>query len=133
MITPEIAKKYFGNEDPINKTVILDNTKHEFKVTGVFEPFPANAHMHPEILMSFNTLKDSLIYGEKQLETNFGNNSFYTYLLMPKGYNMDVISRQLNPFLDKYVHLQGMPANVKTHQATKLTIQKLTDIHLRSH
>ncbi|MGN6639507.1 MAG: ABC transporter permease [Mucilaginibacter sp.] len=133
MLTAEIAKKYFGSEDPMNKTVILDNTKHEFKVTGIFEPFPPNAHMHPDILISFNTLKDSLIYGEKQLETNFGNNSFYTYLLMPKGYNMDMISRQLPSFLDKYVHLQGMPPNVKTHQATKLSIQKLTDIHLRSH
>ena len=133
MLTPEIAKKYFGNEDPINKTVSLDNIKHEFKVTGIFEPFPANAHMHPDILMSFNTLKDTLIYGEKQLETNFGNNSFYTYLLMPKGYNMDIISRQMPSFLDKYVHLKGMPGNVKTHQATKLSIQKLTDIHLQSH
>jgi len=133
MVTQEIAKKYFGNEDPINKTVILDNTKREFKVTGVFQPLPANAHMHPNILMSFNTLKDSLIYGEKQLETNFGNNSFFTYLLMPKGYNMDIIARQMPSFLDKYVHLPGMPPNVKTHQATKLSIQKLTDIHLRSH
>lgn len=133
MLTPEVAKKYFGSEDPMNKTVILDNTKHEFKVTGIFEPFPPNAHMHPDILISFNTLKDSLIYGEKQLETNFGNNSFYTYLLMPKGYNMDMISRQLPSFLDKYVHLPGMPPNVKTHQATKLSIQKLTDIHLHSH
>lgn len=133
MLTDEIAKKYFGNEDPINKTIILDNIKHEFKVTGVFEPLPSNSHMHPNILMSFNTLKDTAIYGEKQLETNFGNNSFYTYLLMPKGYNMQVISGQLNAFLDKYVHLPGMPPNVKTHQATKLTIQKLTDIHLQSH
>jgi len=133
MITPEIAKKYFGSEDPINKTVILDNTKHEFKVTGIFEPFPSNAHMHPNMLVSFNTLKDSVIYGEKQLETNFGNNSFYTYLLLPKNYNSETISRQLNSFLDKYVHLPGMPPNIKTSQATKLTIQKLTDIHLQSH
>src|SRR6201985_3378059 len=103
MITAEIAKKYFGNDDPINKTVILDNTKHEFKVTGIFEPFPSNAHMHPNMLFSFNTLKDSLIYGEKQLETNFGNNSFYTYLLLPKGYNADKISAQLPNFLDEYV------------------------------
>lgn len=133
MITPEIAKKYFGNEDPINKAVTLDNTKHEFTVTGVFEPLPSNAHMHPNMLFSFNTLKDSVIYGEKQLETNYGNNSFYTYLLLPKNYNAETISRQLNSFLDKYVHMPGMPPNVKTSKATKLTMQKLTDIHLKSH
>jgi putative ABC transport system permease protein len=133
MLTPEVAKKYFGNEDPINKTVILSNIKHGFKVSGIFEPFPPNAHMHPEILMSFNTLRDTNIYGEKQLETNFGNNSFYTYLLMPKGYNMDIITRQLPDFVDKYMPRDGLPASIKMHQTTKLTIQKLTDIHLQSH
>ena len=133
MITSEIAKKYFGDEDPINKTIILDNTKHEFKVTGVFEPFPQNSHMHPNILMSFNTLKDTLIYGEKQLETSYSNNSFYTYLLLPKNYNAEMVSRQLNNFLDKYVHMPGMPPNIKTSQTTKLTMEKLTDIHLKSH
>ncbi|MDB5153476.1 MAG: FtsX-like permease family protein, partial [Mucilaginibacter sp.] len=30
MLTEEIAKKYFGDQDPINKTILLDNTKHEF-------------------------------------------------------------------------------------------------------
>jgi putative ABC transport system permease protein len=83
--------------------------------------------------MSFNTLKDTAIYGEKQLETNFSNNSFYTYLLLPKNYNSEMISRQLTVFLDKYVHMQGTPPNLKTSQVTKLTMQKLTDIHLRSH
>ncbi|MFI5159860.1 MAG: ABC transporter permease [Sphingobacteriales bacterium] len=133
MLTPEVAKKYFGSENPINKTVILSNIKHGFKVTGIFKPFPTNAHMHPEILMSFNTLRDTNIYGEKQLETNFGNNSFFTYLLMPKGYNMDMITRQLPDFIDKYMPRGGVPANIKMHQTTKLTLQKLTDIHLQSH
>ena len=133
MITSEIAKKYFGDDDPINKTIILDNTKHEFKVTGVFEPFPANSHMHPNILMSFNTLKDTVIYGEKRMETDYGNNSFYTYLLLPKNYNAEMISKQLNYFLDKYVHMPGTPPNIKTSQTTKLTMEKLTDIHLKSH
>ncbi|GAC1300549.1 MAG: ABC transporter permease [Mucilaginibacter sp.] len=133
MMTEAIAKKYFGDADPMNKTVLLDNNKHEFKVTGIFEPFPANSHMHPDILMSFNTLKDPVIYGEKQLQTNYGNNSFYTYLLFPKDYNVSRVEAQLPDFLDKYVHFQGMPGNMKTHQVTKLTIQKLTDIHLRSH
>ncbi|MDP9049013.1 MAG: ABC transporter permease, partial [Bacteroidota bacterium] len=133
MLTEAVARKYFGDSDPMNKTILLDNNKHEFKVTGLFKPFPANSHMHPEILMSFNTLKDTAVYGEKQLATNYGNNSFFTYLLFPKDYNVTRIESQLPDFLDKYVHFPGMPGNIKTHQATKLTIQKLTDIHLRSH
>ncbi|TWJ04892.1 putative ABC transport system permease protein [Mucilaginibacter frigoritolerans] len=133
MMTEATAKRYFGDEDPINKTIQLDNNKHEFKVTGIYKAFPSNSHLHPDLLLSFSTLKDSTIYGEKQLETNFGNNAFYTYLLFPKNYNVGRIESQLPYFLDNYVHLPGMPGNVKTHQATKLTLQKLTDIHLTSH
>jgi putative ABC transport system permease protein len=133
MLTPSVAKKYFGDADPMNKTVILDNNKHAFKVTGIFNDFPVNSHMHPDILLSFNTLKDSTMYGEKQLATNFGNNAFYTYLMFPKNYNVDRIRAQLPDFLDKYVNFQGMPGNIKTHQVTALTLQKLTDIHLTSH
>jgi len=133
MLTPAIAKKYFGDADPMNKTVILANNKRGFKVTGIFNPFPANSHMHPDILLSFTTLNDNTIYGEKQLATNFGNNAFYTYLMFPKGYNVDHIRSQLPDFLDNYVHLQGMPGNLKTHNTTALTLQKLTDIHLTSH
>src|SRR5665213_87810 len=133
MLTPAIAKKYFGDADPMNKTVILDNNKHAFKVTGIFSDFPVNSHMHPDILLSFNTLKDAAIYGEKQLATNFGNNSCYTYLMFQKNYNVARIRAQLPDFLDKYVNFQGMPGNIKTHQVTALTLQKLTDIHLTSH
>jgi putative ABC transport system permease protein len=133
MMTEAMAKKYFEDEDPINKTVLLDNNKHEFKVTGIYQPFPSNSHLHPEILMSFSTLKDTTIYGEKQLETNYGNNAFYTYLLFPKNYNVDRIETQLPAFLDKYVPQRGLPVNQKPHQAFKLGLQKLTDIHLRSH
>ncbi|MCR8556865.1 ABC transporter permease [Mucilaginibacter sp. BJC16-A38] len=133
MLTEDVARKYFGDEDPINKSILLDNLKHNFKVTGIFKAFPANSHMHPEILMSFNTLKDTAVYGEKQLETNYGNNSFYTYLLFPKDYNADRVKAQLPDFLDKYVHFQGMPGNLKTHQVTKLELENLTDIHLKSH
>jgi putative ABC transport system permease protein len=133
MLTEKLAHKYFGDEDPLNKSIILDNTKHEYKVTGIFKPFPLNAHMHPEILMSFNTLNDTAIYGANQLQTNYGNNAFYTYLLLQKNYNAENISRQLPAFLNTYVHFPGMPGNIKTSTITKLTLQKLTDIHLRSH
>ena len=140
MLTAAIAKKYFGNEDPMNKTIVVDSkwlpvsrSRHEFKVTGIFEPFPANSHMHPEILMSFSTLKDPAFLGEKDLQTDYGENAFFTYLLFPKNYNIARVEAQLPAFLDEYVHPDGMPGNAKTHLGIKLELQKLTDIHLTSH
>jgi putative ABC transport system permease protein len=130
MLSEDIAKKYFGSEDPINKGLRLDDNKHEFTVTGIFKAFPQNSHMHPEIMLSFNTLKDSTLFGKIDLDADFGSNFIYTYLKFPKGYNTARIESQLPQFLDKYVNLGG---KVKTHIQTKIEFQKLTDIHLRSH
>ena len=132
VMTPEIARKYFGDTDPINKVVRLDN-KYNFKVTGLFNPLPSNSHFHPTLLLSFNTLKDSAIYGERNLMTNWGNNSFFTYLLLPENYPAHSLEAQLPAFVDRH-----MPSNKKDPSSrpslyTKLFFQKLTDIHLRSH
>ena len=93
MMTEGVAKKYFGNEDPIDKMVKLDNRRF-FKVAGLFKPLPANSHFHPEILVSFNTLNDSTIYGKKGLETNWGNNAFYTYIMLPPNYPTNKLETQ---------------------------------------
>lgn len=133
MLTEEVAKKYFDGADPMNKVIVLNNGKHPYKVTGIFKPFPANSHLHPQILMSFSTLKDPDVYGEEALTRMFNHNAFYTYLLFPPNYNIAQIEKQLPDFLDKYVHLNHLAGNIKTHQATGLGLQKLADIHLYSH
>ncbi|WP_114938011.1 ABC transporter permease [Mucilaginibacter endophyticus] len=129
MMTEDMARKYFGNEDPMNKEIRLDN-QFNFKVTGIFKPFPANSQMHPQMLISFNTLNDGRVYGRNALATNWGNNSFFTYLLLPDNYNIDRISSQFPAFIDKYMNFPGQPRQSKF---TQLHIQKFLDIHLHSH
>lgn len=132
MLTQEMARKYFGSEDPLEKLIRIDR-QFTYKVTGIFKAFPDNSHFHPGILLSFNSLKDSAVYGANQLATNWGNNSFYTYLLFPKNYPVEKVTAQLPAFIDKHIHFPGQPATNKTSAGTKLYLQKLTDIHLRSH
>jgi putative ABC transport system permease protein len=130
MLTEETAKKYFGNEDPVNK-VLRANNQFDVKVTGVYKDFPSNAHIHPNILVSFNTLKDTAVYGEENLRTNWGNNSFFTYIMLPKNYNIESMKARFPAFLDK--HMAGQYGATQPSKATKLDLQKLTDIHLYSH
>jgi putative ABC transport system permease protein len=131
IITRDMARKYFGEADPINKMVRLDN-RINFRITGIFEPLPENSHFHPHYLMSFNTLKDSAIYGEKNLEHNWGNNAFFTYLLLPENYPAKSIEAGFPAFLDRRME-ENYGAGSKASQFTKLYLQRLTDIHLRSH
>ena len=132
VLTPDLARKYFGDKDPIGKVIRMNN-QYNLKVTGVFQPFPSAAHMHPNVLISFSTLNDSAIYGEKNLMTNWGNNAFYTYLLLPEHYPTSSLAAQFPAFLDRRMHYPGAPADFKASKTTQLFLQPLTDIHLRSH
>ena len=131
MLTEETARKYFGNEDPMDKSIRYNN-QFELKVTGIYKAFPSNAHLHPGMLISFNTLKDSAVYGEKNLRTNWGNNSFFTYLLMPPHYNINNMLSRFPDFLDKRMAGQEYIGK-QASKFTKLELQKLTDIHMYSH
>ncbi|MXV51476.1 FtsX-like permease family protein [Pedobacter sp. HMF7647] len=128
MLTEESAKKYFGDTDPINKLIKL-NQQFTCKVTGVYQALPSNSHWHPELMMSFSTLRDSSIYGAEQLRTNWGNNSFYDYILLPENYNPKNLEAQFPAFIDRHV---PDDAN-KASKWTSISLKKLTDIHLRSH
>jgi len=133
MLTEEMAHKYFGNEDPMDKQVLLNN-QFNCKITGVFKAFPENALFHPNMLLSFNTLKDSAIYGDNNLRTNFGNNAFFTYILLPEGYPAKSLEARFPAFLDKNMpRMKGAKAGNDPSKFTSLFLQKLTDIHLRSH
>jgi putative ABC transport system permease protein len=131
MLSEETTKKYFGNEDPMNK-ILRANNQFNVKVTGVYQKFPANSHLHPGMLVSFNTLKDSTVYGAENLRTNWGNNSFFTYLLLPEHYDVNRMIARFPDFVDKRMDHKDYNGALPS-KFTKIGLQKLTDIHLYSH
>jgi ABC-type antimicrobial peptide transport system permease subunit len=56
IITETIARKYFGDRDPIGETFWFKN-KMAFTVTGVLEDLPANTDIKSEIFVSYASLK----------------------------------------------------------------------------
>jgi putative ABC transport system permease protein len=130
MLSEEMAQKYFAGADPLNKLVRIDN-QYFFKVTGVFKALPATSHLHPEILLSFSTLKDSTIYGERRLNSSWSNNAFHTYVKLPDPSTLQRIQSQFPSFIDRHMG-KDVPPDVIISKFTKLYFQKLTDIHLHS-
>lgn len=132
MVTPEIAHKYFGSENPINKMVQV-NGQFPVKITGIFHDFPANSTLHPNILLSFSTLNDSSIYGRNKLATSWDNNAFFTYLMLPGNASAQQLEKQFPAFLDRHAHFKGESANYVPSKYSSLYLQKLRDVHLYSH
>jgi len=132
VMTNEVARKYFGDADPINKVVRLDN-RYNFRVSGIIAPMPGNSHFHANFMISFNTLKDSAIYGEQALMNNWGNNSFFTYLLFPEKYPAKSLEARFPAFIDRHMPYNKKDPTSQPSKYTKLYVQNLTDIHLHGH
>jgi len=125
MFSKPMAEKYFGNENPLGKTIRLDNAL-DYTVTGVYEQFPSQASFHPNFLISFSTLADDRVYGAENLRNNWGNNSFSTFLLLPKNYDPEKLVKAFPAFQNKHIDPKASTWSV-------LSLMKLTDIHLYSH
>jgi putative ABC transport system permease protein len=137
MLSQKTALRYFNTENVIGKRLRANN-QFDLEVTGVYKDFPFQSHWHPEFLVSFSTLEDDNVYGRTGLETNWGNNSFGTYLLFDEGTDVSKVESRLAAFIDKhfgnYARANwGVPPEWEASKSTTLYLQKLTDIHLRSH
>ena len=125
VLSAPMAEKYFGDENPVGKMMRVNN-QGEMMVSGVFEPLPSQSSMHPHFLISFSTLNDDRVYGVEQLRTNWGNNAFNTFLLLPETYD----SQQL---VNAFPEFQNKHMGENTSKWSILHLMKLTDIHLHSH
>lgn len=52
VLTEELAEKYFGKEEPLGKTLLV-NSRHPFAVTGVMRNLPPNSTLRGNILLPF--------------------------------------------------------------------------------
>ncbi len=123
VITPAMAQKYFGNEEPLGKVLNFDN-QADLKVTGVMQEIPANAHFHFDFLGSMKL--PELVFGEREFK-NWSSNNYATYLLFPKAYATENFIKAVPAFIGRH-----HPDGEKAIPQTTLHLQRLTDIHLHS-
>lgn len=137
MLSEKTALRYFNDLNVIGKHLRANNAS-DLEVVGVYKDLPDQSHWHPDFLLSFVTLEDDAIYGRNRLETNWGNNAFGTYLVLEEGADAKNLEARLPDFIDKhfgnYARANwGVGPDWKGSQGTTLYLQKVTDIHLRSH
>jgi putative ABC transport system permease protein len=125
VITEDVAKKYFGNEDPIGKIIIFNN-EHNVTVTGVVKNIPKNSHFTFNMLLSFETMRGP--WFEKAMDHWLLNIHNYTYLLLQKNCNIKELEKKFPALIDAYMGdtLRAIGGSVE------LFIQPLTSIHLHS-
>jgi putative ABC transport system permease protein len=102
LLTESLAKALFGDVDPINKMVKLDN-KTSVKVAGVYEDLPHNSSMYPvKFLLSW------LKYGEneewiKNASTQWDNHSFQLFVQIADNGDFDKITNKIKEIPKQHV------------------------------
>lgn len=67
IISETKAAKYFGSKNPLGQTLLLDNSKNPYIVTGVIKDIPTNSQIRFDFLCSFSELQSNLEWGQWNL------------------------------------------------------------------
>ncbi len=96
VLTERMAKKYFGDEDPVGKMLVVGDDKKSFKVTGVAENAPSNSHFVYNVLISG-------ISADRLKSEVWLNNFMYTYLKVRPNSSIAGVNEKFMPMVEKYV------------------------------
>ncbi len=124
VISDVMAERYFGQEDPLDKsfTLPVPGGEAEARITGVFKEMPKNSHFHFDMLVSMGTAR--YIFNDRMLY-NWGEGSVFNYLLLADGYAYKDLEKQFPDFIEKHYD-EGSSEHVR------YWLQPLFDIHLNS-
>ena len=119
VVAESFAKKVFGDSNPVGEVLTLPagqfyGESQDFTIKGIMEDFPSNSHLHPDFVTT--PAKDQFKYGWA-----------WTYLLLANNADSENVKAGISHYLK---------SNQKENSEkmdTRVYLQKLTDIHLKSH
>ena len=121
VLSQALAKKYFGDADPMGQMMKWDNAM-DVQVTGILGEIPQDSHIKFEGLVSFYTITQFWRNIEKH---NWVWNPCWTYVRLKEGVSKAEVERIFPDFIQKYY-----PDFLKNQIGHEL--QPLADIHLTS-
>lgn len=125
LISRSLAKKYFGSESPMGKTM-RNNGNLEYIITGVYEDLPEKSHMRIDAMLSLDTFAQA-IGGEEEMSTWMWD-GFLTYVLL----NDSEAAAKLEAKLPAFVQRQVGEELAQYNEGMVFNLQPVTAIHLDS-
>jgi len=116
VISVEMAEKYFGEENPLGQTILVDN-RFEFMVTGVMKNIPVNSHMQFHFAVPFEILKEY----NRDID-GWGTYAYYIYVLLDNNADYKEFDSKITGIVK-----ENNPGSVMA-----LSLQPVRDINLYS-
>jgi ABC-type antimicrobial peptide transport system permease subunit len=124
VITADVAEKYFDREDPIDKTLRINN-KQDFIIRGVLENVPGNSHLKFNFLLPFAALenmREDVGIRWRPVMDNWRVNFYFTYIQVAEHTDIDALDNKIVDFIKEH-------SSITT---TTLHVQPIKRIHLHS-
>lgn len=106
IVTEATAQKYFGNDNPLGKILLIGSDSTAYEVTGLVADYPVNSQIKFDFLASFSSLKAN------QEQTYF-NANYTTYLLLKSEASLASLTPKITPFMEK--EMAGSGAFITFH------------------
>jgi putative ABC transport system permease protein len=103
VLTEEMATKYFGNQEPIGKSLAVENNligKMSVMVTGVMKDHPKNSNIQSNILISMESLKD--IAPPAAYWNNWISQQLVSYIMLPETHSAVVVEKKIAEVFAKH-------------------------------
>ena len=130
VLSESTAKKIFGNDDPVNKLLMIGNDSTHYKITGIFADIPETTHFKANAIGSFMT-------NRRANDGQWLSNSFSTYVLLHPGIDPNLVDDRFAALVEKHVGPElvkfiGVTIQEFLAQGNKYNyfLQRITDIHL---
>jgi len=125
VLSETLAKKYFGDEDPMGKTILLLGDQQPATVTGIMKDVPENSQIQGNVVISMTTITKKFNAG---LDDQWGNYSPFTYVLLKPGTDAAAFEKKLPAFLNKW---NGKEMDQLQMYPT-LFLEPMKDVYLKS-
>jgi len=116
VLSEKLAKKYFGDANPLGQTITLEN-KFPFMVTGVMKEIPGNSIFTFEGVIPYSFLREI-----GAISDSWGSNSIFTFVRIAEGSDLESVNKKLTD-----VVLEHNPETI-----TKYLLFPFPDIHLHA-
>ncbi|WP_111307292.1 ABC transporter permease [Confluentibacter sediminis] len=125
VLSETLAKKYFGDEEPMGKTILLTGDQLPATVTGIMKDFPENSQIKGNVVVSMTTITKKF---NARLNDQWANYSPYAYVLLKPGTDAIAFEKKLPGFLEKW---NGKEMDQLQMYPT-LFLEPMKDVYLRS-
>jgi len=120
VISEDLAKKYWGDEDPMGKKITRVGFQNQFEITGVYKQNSVS-HIKTNMLHSFATVD-----GFQFLQQNWVWNPAWTYVTLKENVTPEMFVAKIPGFVEKYY-------DPRSKEGTSHYLIPIEDVHLKSH